>query len=201
MFREAWIEYPHQTYREPPRFTPLLPGSARNPQRQLRVRVEVAGLQDTHLVGPSVPSTSRPTSRPSSTRTRARRTSRRAFRELVVQRDQLLAAAVARTSAALAPDLRPLPRALSRSAVALADVAAAGVRRAGPRRANERVLPAGAPLAGLPSALRRRAPGRRRRRARISRPFGWRTGSGPAADSRTTRRRPHRTSCRRSCTS
>jgi transglutaminase-like putative cysteine protease len=52
---QAWIEYPHQTYREPPRFTPLLPGSARNPQRQLRVRVEVAGLQDTHLIGPSVP--------------------------------------------------------------------------------------------------------------------------------------------------
>jgi transglutaminase-like putative cysteine protease len=52
---EAWIEFPHQTYREPPRFTPLTPGSARNPTRQLRVRVEIAGLQDTHLLGPSVP--------------------------------------------------------------------------------------------------------------------------------------------------
>jgi transglutaminase-like putative cysteine protease len=52
---ESWIEYPHPTYRDPPNFRPLLPGAALNPQRQQRAVIEVEGLQDTRLVGASVP--------------------------------------------------------------------------------------------------------------------------------------------------
>jgi transglutaminase-like putative cysteine protease len=52
---ESWIEYPHQVYREAPNFRPLLPGAALNPQRQQRSLIIVEGLQDTHLVGPSIP--------------------------------------------------------------------------------------------------------------------------------------------------
>jgi transglutaminase-like putative cysteine protease len=51
---ESWIEYSYPLYNEPP-FSPLLPGAALNPQRQQRAVIEVEGLQDTHLVGASVP--------------------------------------------------------------------------------------------------------------------------------------------------
>jgi protein-glutamine gamma-glutamyltransferase len=51
---ESWIEYPHPLHRDPP-FSLLLPGAALNPQRQQRAVIEVEGLQDTHLVGASVP--------------------------------------------------------------------------------------------------------------------------------------------------
>jgi transglutaminase-like putative cysteine protease len=52
---ETWIEYPHATYREAPNFRPLQPGAALNPLRQQRSRIIVEGLQDTHLISPSVP--------------------------------------------------------------------------------------------------------------------------------------------------